>query len=124
MENPGNYIKKIFYKDAELDDYQEESTEDFQEPITIVKKQHMDISIIVPTDFTGAKLHAGEIIAGKTVIACFDKLSAEDRQRVYDYMNGVAYTVSADIRIIAQNILLYVPQNVKVERLRLLSGRK
>ena len=114
-ENFDDFRKKIFFVKRQ-DEYVAEHDE---ETINTPPSLQTQISVVSPSNYEGAKMYAEELRNGNTVIVCFDKLSAEDKQRAYDYLNGVAYMLNSDISVVTPNVLVYSPVNVTTERLYL-----
>lgn len=83
------------------------------------KGTKMDILVTLPNNYDKGKELAKEFLNGKVIVVNFIRLSAEDKQRVFDYLNGVAYVTNADIKQVTTDTIVYLPAAFSAMKLRL-----
>lgn len=109
---------KFVSERADSDDVvQVQSLLDLQKHSDLAKRK-MDIFVVLPNSYDKGRDIAGEFLNGKVVIVNFVKLSSEEKQRMFDYLNGAAYTVSADIKQVTQDTIVYIPSEFVAAKLR------
>jgi len=101
----GNSAKKLF------------SSDETAVPVLPEKpKPRANIMIRTPETFDDVQEYADGLIAGNVVMINLVELSGADRNRIFDYMNGVAYIVGAYIDAIADQFLIYCPDGVTLDK--------
>lgn len=79
--------------------------------------QRMDVVVRMPVQFEDVQEYADALIGGNIVFLNLEKLDGADRNRVFDYMNGVAYIVKANVDVVSDyTLLLYAPANVTIDK--------
>ena len=84
-----------------------------------IAKTKLAFLSIYPVSFGEAQSCAKELIAGKALIISFENLPGRDKQRVFDYLNGICYIIKANVDKISKETLLYVPSGSSIEKLDL-----
>ncbi|MDD7220758.1 MAG: cell division protein SepF [Oscillospiraceae bacterium] len=98
---------------AEDERYDEEEEQRY-EPVS----RQEEIAYRTPKDSGDARTIADDVKSGTTVIFHVDALDAELTLRVLDYLSGVAYCTSSEIRRIAVSTYLITPPTVQVIQMR------
>lgn len=84
-----------------------------------LKATKMDILVTLPNNYEKGKEVAREFLSGKVVVVNFVRMSAEDKQRVFDYLNGAAYVTHADIKQVTTDTIVYIPATFGAMKIRL-----
>ena len=92
-----------------------DSDEEYNGPY-VVRPQQLDFLVRVPHTFKDAAGYADELMQGKAVMISFRSVDQETKSRIFDYMNGVSYVVRAYVSKVRENLVLYTPETVEVER--------
>ncbi len=75
------------------------------------------IMIRTPESFNDdAKDCADGLLQGKVVMINLQNLGGAERNRIFDYMNGVAYIQGAYIDAISDSFLIYCPSGVELDK--------
>ncbi len=105
-----NTAKKFFISD-ETDERQEEYTGP-----RLLKSGHLNIMVRTPKSFADVREYADSLMDGSAVMVCFDEVDAALKNRIFDYLNGVSYIINASVSAINDNMLLYAPAQVEVNK--------
>ena len=108
------------HDEFEQEDFPEIIKEEIIKPTPKVSK--LAILTVCPSGFEEAKALVKELVQGKALLFSFSKLNNEDKQRTFDFLNGVAYVINANVEKVTREKILYSPANAKVERLTKLSS--
>lgn len=84
-----------------------------------IAKTKLSFLSIYPVSFGDAQACAKELIAGKALIISFENLPSRDKQRAFDYLNGICYIIKASVDKVSKETLLYVPNGSSIEKLDL-----
>lgn len=82
----------------------------------LVERKKLDFLVRVPHKFKDAASYADELMSGKAIMISFMSVDDETRVRIFDYMNGVSYITKAYVSKVRDNLILYTPETVEVER--------
>ncbi|MDY4920090.1 MAG: cell division protein SepF [Phascolarctobacterium sp.] len=93
----------------------EEQEEQFAGP-RLVKTSHLNIMVRTPRSFTDVREYADSLMSGSAILVSFDAVEPALRNRIFDYLNGVSYIVSASVSFISEDLLLYAPQQVEITK--------
>ena len=105
-----NTAMKFFTSDAD-----EEREEQFAGP-RLVKTGHLDIMVRTPRSFTDVREYADSLMGGAAILVSFEAVDAALKNRIFDYLNGVSYIVSASVEYISDDLLMYAPAQVTVAK--------
>lgn len=100
-----------FFSSAEDD----ERVEEYTGP-RLLKTGHLNIMVRTPKSFTDVREYADSLMSGSAILVSFDAVDAALRNRIFDYLNGVSYIVSASVSFISDDLLLYAPEQVEVNK--------
>jgi FtsZ-interacting cell division protein YlmF len=101
-------VAKLFYSD-------EEESENYGAP-RMVNSGRLDIIARSPREFRDAREYADALAAGSALMVSFDHVDGMLRNRIFDYLNGVSYVIGARVARINDNLLMYTPAEVQVEK--------
>ena len=93
-----NTAMKFFWSD-EMEEQQEEYTRP-----RLLKSGHLNIMVRTPKSFADVREYADSLMNGSAIMVCFD------------YLNGVSYIINADVKKINDDLLLYAPEQVQVNK--------
>ncbi len=82
----------------------------------LVKDSHLNIIVRTPRNFADVREYADSLMAGSAIMICLDAVDRVLRNRIFDYMNGVMYIVGASAEFVNDNLLLYAPKQVNVNK--------
>lgn len=97
-------------------------TEEVEEQVTeyngprLVKSGHLNIMVRSPKSFTDVREYADSLMAGSAIMVSFEAVDAALKNRIFDYLNGVSYICQASVSSINDDLLLYAPREVEVNR--------
>lgn len=97
-------------------------TEEVEEQVTeyngprLVKSGHLNIMVRSPKYFTDVREYADSLMAGSAIMVSFEAVDAALKNRIFDYLNGVSYICQASVSSINDDLLLYAPREVEVNR--------
>ena len=55
-------------------------------------------------------------MGGAAILVSFEAVDAALKNRIFDYLNGVSYIVSASVEYISDDLLMYAPSQVTVAK--------
>ena len=102
-----------FFTSAE----EEEHVEEYAGP-RLVKTGHLNIMVRTPKCFIDVREYADSLMSGSAILVSFEAVDAPLRNRIFDYLNGVSYIVNASVSFISDDLLLYAPEQVEVNKER------
>jgi len=79
-------------------------------------KPNANIIVRTPEAFNDVQEYADGLIAGNILMINLEDLGGAERNRIFDYMNGVAYIVGANIDLIGDQLLIYCPEGVTLDK--------
>ena len=95
-----NAARKLWHSDVEEDQV-------YSGPY-LVKGGHMDILVRSPRQFSDVR--------GATLMVSFDAVDSAMKNRIFDYLNGVSYIIGATVSKVSENLLMYAPNHVEVDK--------
>ena len=93
----------------------EEHEEQYAGP-RLVKTGHLNIMVRTPRSFTDVREYADSLMGGAAILVSFEAVDAALKNRIFDYLNGVSYIVSASVEYISDDLLMYAPAQVNVAK--------
>ena len=93
----------------------EEHEEQYVGP-RLVKTGHLNIMVRTPRSFTDVREYADSLMGGAAILVSFEAVDAALKNRIFDYLNGVSYIVSASVEYISDDLLMYAPSQVTVAK--------
>ena len=94
-----NTAMKFFWSD-EMEEQQEEYTRP-----RLLKSGHLNIMVRTPKSFADVREYADSLMNGSAIMVCFDAVD-----------EGVSYIINADVKKINDDLLLYAPEQVQVNK--------
>ena len=82
----------------------------------LVKAGHLNIMVRTPRSFTDVREYADSLMGGAAILVSFEAVDAALKNRIFDYLNGVSYIVSASVEYISDDLLMYAPAQVNVDK--------
>ncbi|MGM9569576.1 MAG: cell division protein SepF [Phascolarctobacterium sp.] len=82
----------------------------------LVKTGHLNIMVRTPRSFTDVREYADSLMGGAAILVSFEAVDAALKNRIFDYLNGVSYIVSASVEYISDDLLMYAPAQVNVAK--------
>ena len=105
-----NTALKFFTSDVDA-----EQEEQYAGP-RLVKTGHLNIMVRTPRSFTDVREYADSLMSGSAILVSFEAVDAALKNRIFDYLNGVSYIVSASVEYISDDLLMYAPAQVTVAK--------
>ena len=94
------------------------STAPAQKPklqVHTTKTPELAMQIHLPADYKkDAQRIGNDMLAKKAVIVNFERAEMKERVRISDFLNGIAYVLDCEVRIISNAMMLYVPSGISV----------
>lgn len=104
-----NTAKKFFKSDESAE------TESYVGP-RILKSGHLNILVRTPKSFMDVKEYADSLMGGSALMISFEAVDAALKNRIFDYLNGVSYICNASVSAVSDDLLLYAPEHVQVNK--------
>lgn len=82
----------------------------------LVQSGHLDIVVRTPHSFADVREYADYLMDGRAIVISFEAVEPTLKDRIFDYLNGVAYIVDASISCVSKDILMYTPTGVAVDK--------
>ena len=82
----------------------------------LVKSTHLNIMVRTPKSFADVREYADSLINGSAILVSFDAVDTALKNRIFDYLNGVSYIIGASVSIVNDDLLLYAPEQVEVDK--------
>ena len=105
-----NTALKFFTSDVDA-----EQEEQYAGP-RLVKTGHLNIMVRTPRSFTDVREYADSLMGGAAILVSFEAVDGALKNRIFDYLNGVSYIVSASVEYISDDLLMYAPAQVTVAK--------
>ena len=115
----------LYYEDDEVyDDDEIDGRRGFfrrsvrEEPVSDVPAATHAASTVIlvePVEFSDAPLVCDQLKAGITVVVNMDRVKKEDAKKIFDFLSGAVYVLSASMKRIAKNVFILAPYGVEVE---------
>ena len=100
-----NTTKKIFTSDESK----------YQIP-QVSAPREVEIMMRTPWEFKDVQEYGEALLKGKVVMLNLERLDGANRNRVFDYLNGVAYIIKGTVDVVTEDMLIYCPQGVSVDK--------
>lgn len=97
-------------------DASEEAREEEYVGPRLLKTGHLNIIVRTPKSFMDVREYADSLLLGSAVMISFEAVDVEVKNRIFDYLNGVAYIAEAHVSVINDELLLYTPETVEVSK--------
>ena len=105
-----NTAKKFFWADED-----EELQDEYTTP-RLVKSTHLNIMVRTPKSFADVREYADALMSGSAIMVSFDAVDGVLKRSIFDYLNGVSYIIGASVSIVNNDLLLYAPEQVEVDK--------
>ncbi len=104
-----NTAMKFFWTD------EQEQQEEYGGP-RLLKSGRLNMMVRTPKSFAEVRDYADALMSGNAIMISFDAVDAALKNRIFDYLNGVSYIVNASVTAINDDLLLYAPERVQVDK--------
>ncbi len=94
----------------------EEREEQVYEGPRILKSGHLDFLVRTPRAFSDVRAYADALMGGSAVLVSFEDVDTALKNRIFDYLNGVSYIINASVSKVNDDLLLYAPEHVDVNK--------
>ena len=95
---------------------EEGQEEQFSRPQLVSTSGRLDIVVRTPKTFEDVKEYADYLMSGSAIMISFDAVDGAMKNSIFDYLNGVAYIVRASVSRVNEDLLLYAPEQVDVNK--------
>ena len=92
---------------------EEENTPSTQASMSI-NSSSIELKVIKPESFDCVKQIAEHLLGKRTVVLNLESTNRETARRIIDFLSGVAYSISGQIKRVANNTFVITPSNVDV----------
>ncbi|MBR4958970.1 MAG: cell division protein SepF [Phascolarctobacterium sp.] len=82
----------------------------------LVKSGHLNILVRTPVAFSDVREYADALMSGCAIMVSFDAVDAALKNRIFDYLNGVSYIIGASVSKVTDDLLMYAPNQVDVDK--------
>lgn len=121
-EQPAYDRKRDYNRDYAEPSYQSDNNSmGGNRSMTMEQTKTLQIVLARPNDFSEVKSIGDDLNAQKTVLLNLEMVKSDDAKRILDFLSGVAYANSADIKMMAQKTFAIMPKNVGFEGVDLMS---
>ncbi len=94
----------------------EEQEERSYEAPRLVKSGHLNILVRTPMSFGDVREYADALMSGSAIMVDFSSVDVALKNRIFDYLNGVSYIIGAHVKKVSDNLLMYAPEHVEVDK--------
>lgn len=88
------------------------------------KTPELSVDVHRPTNFDQVSRIADDLLAKRAAIVNFERVEAAEKQRIFDFVNGVSYVLECKASKISEDMMLYVPGSVDVSAARRQTTKK
>ena len=120
--------RKFFRKGEEEEEYDRAVGSDYSSSRTVSrtspkitpmrsstrKSGNLEVRVVKPTSFEGAKDITEVLLTGRAVILNLEGLGLDIAQRIIDFSCGSAYAINGDIQKVSNYIFIVTPPNVDI----------
>lgn len=75
-----------------------------------------NIMVRTATEFKDVQEYAEALVHGSVVIINLEMVEPMIRNRIFDYLNGVAYIINANVDMMGENSLIYAPAGITIDK--------
>jgi len=79
-----------------------------------INSSSIELKVIKPESFDCVKQIAEHLLGKRTVVLNLESTNKETARRIIDFLSGVAYSISGQIKRVANNTFVITPSNVDV----------
>ena len=85
-------------------------------PVVEKSKIHssLELKVVRPESFAAVGQIADHLLNGRTVVLNLEATSKEQSRRIVDFLNGVAYSIEGDIKLVSANTYIITPNSVNM----------
>lgn len=73
------------------------------------------VALAEPGKFNDAPKICDKLKLGTTVVVNMDNVEAEEAKKIFDFLSGAVYVLSADMKKIADNVFILAPYGVEIQ---------
>ena len=74
----------------------------------------LELKVVRPESFAAVGQIADHLLNGRTVVLNLEATSKEQSRRIVDFLNGVAYSIEGDIKLVSANTYIITPNSVNM----------
>jgi cell division inhibitor SepF len=74
----------------------------------------IELKVVKPASYKDTNQIADHLLSGRTVVLNLEATNKETARRLIDFLTGVAYSISGDIKKVSTNTYVITPKNVAV----------
>ena len=79
------------------------------------KTPELSMRIHMPSDYKKDAQRIGDdLLAKNAAIVNYERAEMKERVRISDFLNGIAYVLDCEVRVITGTMILYVPSGISV----------
>ncbi len=82
----------------------------------LLRSGGLNILVRTPKAFSEVREYADALIGGSAIMISFSAVDVPLRNRIFDYLNGISYIVNASVSKVNDDLLLYAPEQVDVNK--------
>ncbi len=84
--------------------------------LTLLTTPTLTVTLTTPTALRDIPDCGQTLIDGHALLLDFSNLDIQERRQAQDYLAGVCYVLDADVAKVSEDVLLYTPQGVEIEK--------
>lgn len=74
----------------------------------------LELKVVRPESFAAVGQIADHLLNGRTVVLNLEATSKDQARRIVDFLNGVAYSIEGDIKLVSANTYIITPNSVNM----------
>lgn len=74
----------------------------------------LELKVVRPESFAAVGQIADHLLNGRTVVLNLEATSKDQSRRIVDFLNGVAYSIEGDIKLVSANTYIITPNSVNM----------
>ena len=98
-----------FEKEDEIKEVEQEET-----PVAVQENSVVEVKVVRPETFANITEVADYLLERCTIVLNLEATDGEDAKRMLDFLAGVAYSISGQLKCVAHNTYIITPCNVDV----------
>jgi FtsZ-interacting cell division protein YlmF len=114
QQNKGNFGRGQQYSQGGADMNNPYSTPGNNYGMNGELKTKTEIKVVRPEDFREVNQIADHLLNHRTVVLNIEMLNRENARRIIDFLSGVAYSISGNLRKVSNNTFVVTPENVDI----------
>ncbi len=85
-----------------------------QQSVASVLSSALELKVVKPESFSAVGQIADHLLNNRTVVLNLESTNKDNARRIVDFLNGVAYSIDGDIKLVSANTYIITPCSVNM----------